>query len=160
MNYQELLSKKKFIDSLEQIEKDLCVINNKFDCENYVSEVELFADDLYNEEKISYEEYDKFLDDLWKVSNNNLSNFNSDNVRLSDTLNMRKINSNLEINDVVTFKKYNSYEIPRPYKVIGINDSVCLLKDLEGKKFKTKINYLDKRDQLYAEENFGKSFKE
>lgn len=159
MNYQELLSKKRFIDSLEEIEKDLNKIDNKFECENYISEVELFADDLYNEEKISYEEYDNFLDNLWKVSNNAISNFTSENVKLNDTLNMRKVNSNIEVNDVVTFKKYDSYEIPRPYKIISITDSVCILKDLNGNKFKTKISYLDKRDLLYAEENFGRSFK-
>ena len=108
--------------------------------------------------KISYEEYDRFLDSLWKLSDKAISNFNNDNIKLNDTLNMRKEKTPIQINDVVTFKKYNIYDIPRPYKIVKINDSMCILEDLEGNKFKTKLSYLDKRDSLYAEENFGKSF--
>lgn len=157
-NYKLLLSKKKFIDSLEKIEEELNHISDKIETENFISEIEIVADDLYDEDKISYEEYDRFLDSLWKLSDKAISNFNNDNIKLSDTLNMRKEKTPIQINDVVTFKKYNIYDIPRPYKIVKINDSMCILEDLDGNKFKTKLSYLDKRDSLYAEENFGKSF--
>lgn len=158
-NYKSLLIKKRFIDTLEKVEDELNHINTKLETENFISEVEVIADDLYDEDKLSYEEYDHFLDDLWKLSDKAISNFNIDNIKLSDTLNMRKEKTPIMINDVVTFKKYNVYDIPRPYKIIKLNDSMCILEDLDGKKFKTKLSYLDKRDELYAEENFGKSFK-
>lgn len=153
--YKTLLKEKKFNEALNEIIKKIKTLNKQKEIEEVIDEVEEYLDDLYEAENINYEEYEKFLSDLWKLQEDII--FNSEGLKIQDTLNMRKEEGKIEIDDIVTFKVKDSFAIPIPYKITKIhNDEYCSLVNLlNNKKYKTKLSYLDKRDKMYFNQNFG-----
>lgn len=156
MLYENYLIEKKFDEALIVIVDVIKTLYNENEINNFINNVEETVDNLYNEEKLTYKEYDDFLEKLWKITGG--ISYSTDGLKLQDTLNIRIEKGKIEVGDIVTFKLVkDSFAIPTPYKVTKIDNETCSLTNLlNNKKYKTKLSYLDKRDKLYLNQNFGK----
>lgn len=153
--YKKYFAKRNFDEGINDIIKQIKKLNNEKEISSYIDEIELYIDELLEKEVINYEEYDELLNEVWKIQDKII--FNNEGIKIQDTLNMIKEKGKIEVDDIVTFKIKDSFSIPIPYKVVKIEDNFCFLINLlNNKKYKTKLSYLDKRNKMYLNQNFGK----